>query len=156
MILSPPCPQRAFPLYPGQEEIRSPHCLGKRKVVDRSRESRRDSWQQCCVPEPQLGSPRGQSNDGNPGERGASFLGGHSGPEGTSGPLLLQWGTPTGEERTAPRACMEPTTLTFLGCPVAGPWSGCCGGGHCPPGGRGWGFGRWEGVALEACSGKRD
>lgn len=102
------------------------------------------------------GGPRGQSKDWNPGEREASFLGRHSGPEGTSEPLLLRWGTPAGEERTAPRACMEPTTPTFLECPVAGPWSGCCGRGHCPPGGRGWGFGRREGVALEACSGKRD
>lgn len=32
-------------LYPGQEEIRSPHWLGKRKAVDRSRENRRGSWQ---------------------------------------------------------------------------------------------------------------
>lgn len=47
------------PPHPGQKEIRSPHWLGKRKVVDRSRESRRDSWQRCCVPEPPTRRPSG-------------------------------------------------------------------------------------------------
>lgn len=131
-------------LYPGQEEIRSP-LAGKEEGCGQKQRKQERLLAVMLSQSLPLGSPRGQSKDRTLRERGASFLGGHSGLEGTSEPLLLRWGTPVGDERMASRACMEPTTLTFLGCPAAGPWSGCCRGGRCPPGGRDWGFGRGRG-----------
>ena len=132
-------------LYPGQEEIRSPTGWERGRLWTEAEKTGETPGSNAASWSLPPGGPWGQSKDGTPGERGASFLGEHLGPEGTSEPLLLRWGTPTGEERTAPGACMEPTTLTFLGCPAAGSWNGRCRGGRCPPGGRGWGFGRGRG-----------
>lgn len=94
VIPSPLCLQRGSP-NPGREENRSTH-WGKRQ---REGEKHRHP---CCTPEPSTWAPLGacQCKDRTPREKGASRRRGTRGRKGPQNHLFLQWGTPTGEERT--------------------------------------------------------
>ena len=131
--------------YPGQEEIRSPTGWERGRLWTEAEKTGETPGSNAASRSLPPGGPRGQGKDGTPGERGASFLGGHWGRKGPQNPFS-SGGVPPQERRGRhPGLAWNPRPSLSWDALRQGLGTGAAEGGRCPPGGRGWGFGRGRG-----------